>query len=103
MNLRREMRTDRRLWLWMSLVAFVLLGSVSPWTESIEYKIGRGDFWGMLFQGPRGWEIWRFPLILACYAAILVIPSIILGWVAQGILVSFRLLKNTEKISPPSN
>ena len=90
MKLQRPLRTDRRLWLVFGIVSFVLLGFVSPWTAAIEYKVGPGDFWGMIAAGRSLWERWEFIGILGVYASVLAVTAAIVGWVTQAIVVAIR-------------
>ncbi len=90
MNAGRRMKTDNRLWLVFSVLAFVLIGFLSPWTERIEVKNGPGSLWGMLFTGPRGWKVLEFAPIIIVYAGILVLPAMAFGWVAQAIVVVLK-------------
>jgi len=90
MNLRRPMRTDRRLWLACAVVGFVLLGFVHFHSEGVEAKTGPSHFWGMVVFLPSATE-WQFALAaIGAYAAVLAIPSAAFGWVAQAVIVAVR-------------
>jgi hypothetical protein len=97
MNLNRRMRTDRSLWLILSVLAFIAFGFVSFHSEGVEAKIGPSSFWGNIastsFWGkitqPPFWD-GQLPLILAFYAIIVAIPALVFGWVAQAVVVAIR-------------
>jgi len=97
MRFRHQMQTDRLLWLAFSIIAFVLLGFVHPWTEAIEHKAGPSSFWGVLMSPPVAWEWWRVPLAAAGYTFALCIPSAALGWVIQAVVVWVRSARLPEK------
>lgn len=94
MNLHRPLRTDRRLWLLCAVVAFVLLGFVSIQSEAVEYKVGPTHLWGVAEDALR--DAARYDrrtalpthvLKLAFQTAIVAIPAVALGWVAQAVIV----------------
>jgi FtsH-binding integral membrane protein len=103
MNLRRPLRTNRRLWLACTAVAFVLLGFVHFYPESLEYKSGPTHLWGMV--GRRELLVGLPLLVLAGYTALLTAAAAAFGWVAQAVIVVSRdgRRQTAEKLEQRSN
>lgn len=97
MRMRRKLKTDRQLWLGMSLIAFVLIGFVSIHTGGVEDKVGPTYFWGMAATMHRSWAWWEWVPIIAGMAAMIALVAVIFGWVAQAVVVSMRTPQGSEK------
>jgi hypothetical protein len=90
MNLHQPLRTNFRLWLACTAVAFVLLGFVHLHSEGVEGKTGPSHFWGMVVFLPTVTEWWRAMAVIGAFAVILAVPSVAFGWVAQAVIVAVR-------------
>lgn len=99
MRMRRKLTTDRRLWFRLSLVVFVLLGFVSSHSSGVENKVGPTYLWGMAATMHRSWAWWEWVPIIAGLAAMVACVAVILGWVAQAVVVLMRTPQGSEKAS----
>jgi hypothetical protein len=100
----KHFETDRRLWACFALVAFAALWFV-PMIPFPDETVRPCVFWLAIFETPtaQGW-IWKdgihilrdLPAVLLgilVVSVILSIPSLVFGWMLQGLVVLFRQTK----------
>lgn len=93
MNMRRELRSDRRLWLAFGALAFVLLGFL----HMREFP----NFWRGAAMAVSSGE-WQMALLFIVPAApSLAIPATVIGWACQAIVVAIREMRLDMKGEPP--
>jgi hypothetical protein len=86
-----RLRTDHRLWAVAALDLFVALGFVDPLTGAT-WK-GEHSFWylvGTVVRGEWASGLSGALLSLLFYAGLLCVPSVLLGWVVQAVVVLVR-------------
>ena len=85
------LRTDYRLWTVAALGLFMALGFVDPLAGST-WK-GESSFWHLVGTVVRGeWASGingALPLLIF-YVGLLCVPSVLLGWVVQAVVVLIR-------------
>lgn len=86
-NFRREFRTDCRLCLACSVLTFVLLGFIQVQGKAVEGKVGPTQLWGVLYTAFAHYEHVDAVPIAALAVVFVAVPAVILGWVAQAIVV----------------
>lgn len=83
---RKQLRTSRRLWLFLTAAVFVALGFVDPWKGA-----AKGDhyWWNHASQFPSyngsQWNEMLPPFLI--YGLMLLVAAVILGWVFQAIFL----------------
>jgi hypothetical protein len=102
MNLRRELRTDRWLWLLFTVAAFVSFGFVHLHAEAVEQKIGPSHFWGVLQTVTRHWDHPDALGIAAICFLVVAVPAAIAGWVCQAVVVVIREAARSHGSGPTS-
>jgi MFS superfamily sulfate permease-like transporter len=86
-----RLRTDHRLWAIVALGLFVALGFVDP-LAGATWK-GEHSFWylvGTVVLGEWTSGLSGALLLLLFYAGLLCVPSVLLGWVVQAVVVLIR-------------
>jgi hypothetical protein len=98
---RVRFRTDRRLWAAVAACLFVALEFVDPLAGA--WWKGDASFWhevGALVRGEYASGLsGALPLLLP-YAALLAVPALLLGWLAQAAVVILRARRRVT--APPS-
>lgn len=102
-----KVKTDRRLWFWISLVLFVI-----PWLLPIYVLEGHAIqpivFWARVFYDPsimdEGWG--GNLIIMELFSLHACIPAVALGWILQWFIVlarGRRENKTKSKLNLPNN
>jgi hypothetical protein len=98
MNLRREMRTDRRLWVVFGAVAFVLLGFVDPLGGRAYRDL---SYWAQVSSAVREMEPQDAVAKVAACTVSVTICAAVIGWLAQAVVVVVRTRQTPEKVARP--
>ena len=67
-----------------------MFGFVSLLPRAVEYKVGPTYLWGVVFVAWTYMPWWDAAGIIVVYSALLAIPAVVVGWVAQAVVVVVR-------------